>query len=140
VPSTGTTTINSVPCALNGSCTITAESTPRTCNADGCFLILTDGTVYEFGSVTVTPTTTAQGTATINFPFVFTTQFSLSTQGQTVSGCVTGDTLVPFLAGPVAQTLSSVTLGVSKVATAGAGGGNFNSSPACIVQWSAIGF
>jgi hypothetical protein len=140
VPSTGTTTINTIPCPLNGSCTVPVDGTARTCNANGCFKIEADGTVFEWGSVTVTPSTTAQGTATINFPYVFPTQFSLSLMGQTVSGCVTGDALVPLGTGISAQTLSGASVNVSKFAVAGGGGANFNSSPACIVQWSAIGY
>lgn len=141
ITTAGTTTINTVPCALGGSCTIpTGISTPRVCNIDGCFVIFSDGTVEEWGSVNVTPTTGAQGTATITFPYTFPTTFSLTTVGETVSGCVTGDPLVPFGVGFVSTTLTGVNLNVSKFAVAGGGGANFNSSPACIVQWTAIGY
>lgn len=65
-------TVNSVTCTLGSSCSVTGGTT-RTCNANGCYFILADGTIEEWGTLACGSTTCA-----VVFPFPFTTTANLS--------------------------------------------------------------
>lgn len=63
-------TVNSVPCTLGSSCSVSGTS--RSCNANGCYIIAADGTIQEWGSATGCAATSACNVAVV-FPFPFTT-------------------------------------------------------------------
>jgi hypothetical protein len=66
-------TINSVPCALGGSCSV--GSSARTCNANGCYIIGSDGTKTEWG---VAVCSSGSDTCVVTFPYPFTTSANLA--------------------------------------------------------------
>ena len=78
-------TVNSVPCTLGSSCNI--SGTARTCNANGCYRITADGTIYQWGNQAVT-------NGTFSFPYPFTTTANVafvsgnsSSEGTDVDNC-----------------------------------------------------
>jgi hypothetical protein len=55
-----------------------AAATPRTCNANGCYRIESDGTIQEWGVSSSVPTGSDANTVTVTFPYPFTSTANLS--------------------------------------------------------------
>lgn len=64
-------TVNGTTCTLGSSCSVTGTS--RTCNANGCYTIASDGTISEWGTLFCGSTSCA-----VVYPFPFTTTANLS--------------------------------------------------------------
>lgn len=71
-------TINSVTCTLGSSCSV--SGTPRTCNSNGCYIILEDGTIEQWGVAAGCGSGVAACNTAVTFPIPFTTTTNLSIQ------------------------------------------------------------
>lgn len=109
---------------------------PRTCNSNGCFIITSDGTIFEWGSVSVFPSRGPYNTAFFSFPQTFTTTPIVTVT--TVGYAGNGDATTP----PAVELQSLNTSGASaymaRVIVAGAGGGNFDNT--LTLNWTATGY
>lgn len=136
--STGATTTNDcVKFDANGN-TIDAgftcsAATPRTCNANGCYLVLSDGTILQWGSVAGCSTADNAGcTAAVTFPTSFTTTTNLSVHVSCIDGpanCLSNVSGSPSTSGFTGQLASVVYVG--------GGGGHLSGSES--LNWMAIG-
>lgn len=131
-------TLSDGTCSINGGhlssgCHF-ATATPRTCNANGCYKIDSDGTITESGEV-FAPTGGGAVSGTITFPFTFTSVpiITLTAVGNTGGG----DTDTPPSVGANSKSTSGISYYMARVIQAGAGGGTFaNSTP---LDWTATG-
>lgn len=71
-------TINSVTCTLGSTCSV--SGTPRTCNSNGCYIILEDGTIEQWGVAAGCGSGVAACNTAVTFPIPFTTTTNLSIQ------------------------------------------------------------
>lgn len=111
-------------------------TTPRTCPS-GCYRINGDGTIEEWGTVTVGPSGNSYNTATITFPHAFTTQAVLT--GNTVGeASFSGDPTTPPCVQVQSASLTGGTFFMARCIIASAGGGNFDNS--LTLNWHAIGY
>lgn len=137
IVSSGTTTINTIPCALGGSCTVpTGINTPRVCNADGCFVIFSDGTVEEWGTVTAAPAGGTVQTVPIVFPYTFPTSTTLTVSAGSVPDGTNNDSLSVYY---INKSLTGATV-VLRCASNIGGTGCPNISNSVPVDWHAIGY
>lgn len=113
-------------------------TTLRTCNANGCYRIEGDGTIQEWGTVSVPPSGTGTNTSTITFPTAFTTTSNLSVTISTVGIAGSGDPNDP--PGAQLSNVSTTTAGVfmARFIQASEGGGHFDNT--ITLNWSAIGY
>jgi hypothetical protein len=116
------------PCAI--------VSTPRTCNSFGCYRINGDGTIEEWGTVSVPPSGNAFNSATITYPFPFTTQ--AVPVGNTIGIAGSGDSTTPPGVEIQSASLTGATFFMARVVIASAGGGNFNNT--ITLSWHAFGY
>lgn len=104
-------------------------TTPRICNANGCYRVETDGTIEMYGTAAGCTTSSAQCTATVTFPASFTTVSNLSPQ----ITCVSSSNNCAMTVSGI--TTSGFTVNVSAVVRVGGGGSNISAS----VSWAAKG-
>lgn len=125
--------------AANGdaNCAAAPAAPSRTCNSNGCYRISADGTIEEWGTLTVPPAGTGTNTATITFPHPFTSTTNLAPTLNTIGVAGSGDPNDP----PGAQLSSLSTTGaavfMARFIQASEGGGSFNNT--ITVSWHAIG-
>lgn len=117
-------TINSVTCTLGSSCSVNG-GTPRTCNANGCYIILADGTIQQWGSVAGC----GGGCATsVTFPVAFTTTSNLVVVTSCVNSpgnCMTSSQNFPSTTGFVFRQDAVVFVGGSGSGLPGSQAGNW---------------
>jgi cytoskeletal protein CcmA (bactofilin family) len=117
----------------NGTHYVDTAATPRTSNANGSFKIDTDGTITQWGSVSV-PAAGVDTTATITYPIAFTTSAVLNVN---LVGVFTSDSTTPAAVQVRSASLTGAIAYMARVIEAGAGGGTFDSPT--FLQWHAIG-
>lgn len=112
-------------------------TTPKTCVSTGCYRINGDGTIEEWGTVSVGPSGNAYNTATVTFPHAFPTQAVLT--GNTVGeASFSGDPTTPPCVQVQSASLAGGTFFMARCIIASAGGGNFDNT--LTLNWHAIGY
>ena len=121
---------------------IAYATTSRTCNANGCYRIETDGTIEAWGQTTLTSAGNKWVVLTGTFPIAFTTTTNLQV---TLSGTVpspTGDgnphTASCFILGTPSTSGFSTILGITQDANSG-GSGYTDLGAGAYCSWHAIG-
>ena len=122
-------TINSVTCTLGSTCSVSGTS--RTCNANGCYIIMADGTIIEWGTATGCGGSAACNVA-VTFPFPFTT-----TANQSVSTTELGGGANNYLATATIPTTTGFSVQYAALVFVGGSGGNLPGSQTA--SWIAIG-
>lgn len=110
--------------------------TPKTCNSNGCYRIDGDGTIEEWGTVSVPPSGNAYNTASITYPFPFPTQ--AVPVGNTIGVAGSGDSTTPPGVEIQSSSLTGAIFFMARVVIASAGGGNFNNT--ITLSWHAFGY
>lgn len=109
----------------------------RTCNANGCYRIEGDGTIMEWGTISVPATGNAFNSATITFPAAFTT-VPVVTANAIGLPSATQDTTTPISLQFTSTTTTGAFAYMAKVIVASAGGGAFQQT--ITLNWYAIGY
>lgn len=126
-----TITINTVPCTLGSTCSV--SGTPRTCSTNGCFSIDADGTIHQDGSAAGCATSdNASCTVAVTFP----TAFASTTNMRIVPGVVASGTEQCYgvIAAPTTTGFSIAYSSVTYV-----GGGGTHCTGGQTANWIAIG-
>lgn len=106
----------------------------RQCNANGCYQIFADGTIDEWGQISMAANGSTYDTATITLPYAMTTQAIYT---YSIVGSFSTDSTTPPCAQITSQTLTSASLYMARCIIAGAGGGQFDE--AFTIDWYAKG-
>jgi len=117
-----------------GRITAITQSTPRTCNSNGCYSIACDGTVTESGSIALTANGSTYYTTIITTPYS-TGLTSIVFNQPVVVGTFSTDVTTPPCVALNSQTVSSATVYMARCIIAGAGGGQFDQN--FTLNWSA---
>lgn len=104
-------------------------TTAKTCNANGCYRVETDGTIEAWGTATGCTTSSGQCTASVTFPTTFTTTTNLSIQAT----CISTSTNCAIAASSVSTT--GFVGDVGAVVRVGGSGSDLTA----MISWSARG-
>jgi hypothetical protein len=121
-----------VTAASNGS----GSETPRTCGANGCYRIDQDGTITEWGSISLAANGSTYYTTSITLPHTATTSMIFDTP--VVVGTFSSDGTTPPCVALTSSSLSGASVYMARCIIAGAGGGQFDQN--FTLQWSAKGY
>lgn len=115
-----------------GSCL----TTPRTCNSNGCYYVLADGTVEEYGSSAGCGTGSNNDcTVNLTFPLAFPTGVDsmTATANSSNTGANEGNILV------MTNSITTTTANLRFGAMVYPGGGGNNIDPSVVGKWRAVG-